>query len=237
MIQLSKRLQAIADLVPHTEVVADVGTDHAYLPIFLIQAQICKKVLALDINKGPLQTASTNIHRYHCSNMIETRLSDGLSSVTEDEVDGVIFAGMGGELMQRLLTQSQELVQKLDWCIVQPQSQIEKFRRYLIQEGYSIVKEDIVCEDDIYYPILMFQSIPTDQLWKTVEYRYGKDLLENKHPVLYRLLKREIQGKERIIQHLSQKKTDVTHRISTLQEEIQIAQEGLMYYESERIST
>ena len=94
--ELSKRLQAVADLVTEGASVADIGTDHGYIPIYLIEHHIAEKVIALDINRGPLERARMHIVGHGLKEKIETRLSDGLEKVLPGEVDTMIAAGMGG---------------------------------------------------------------------------------------------------------------------------------------------
>lgn len=97
--ELSKRLQAVADLVTEGASVADIGTDHGYIPIYLIEHHIAEKVIALDINRGPLERARMHIVGHGLKEKIETRLSDGLEKVLPGEVDTMIAAGMGGGLV------------------------------------------------------------------------------------------------------------------------------------------
>ena len=101
--ELSKRLQAVADLVTEGASVADIGTDHGYIPIYLIEHHIAEKVIALDINRGPLERARMHIVGHGLKEKIETRLSDGLEKVLPGEVDTMIAAGMGGGLVIKIL--------------------------------------------------------------------------------------------------------------------------------------
>ena len=240
MIQLSQRLQAIADLVHTNCCVADIGTDHAYLPIYLVQSGRSNHVIAMDVNQGPLLTATNNISSYNLQDCIETRLSDGLKELTLGEVNLVIIAGMGGALIQRILERSFDIVEALDELILQPQSQVEEFRRFLYYNHLEVITEDMVYEDGIYYPIMKVTPVSynnynrklMDHSYSTLEYRYGKFLLEAKHPVLYQLLLQELRMKQEIIEHLQSIHTDTSARIHVIQEEIRIVQEGLQYYDS-----
>ena len=103
--QLSKRLQALADLVSQDHVLADVGCDHGYIPVFLIQNQRRPKAIAMDIGEGPLKRAQENIRSYGLEGYIETRLSDGLSKLQPGEADTILISGMGGPLMEKILTE------------------------------------------------------------------------------------------------------------------------------------
>ena len=113
--------------------VADIGTDHGYIPIYLMKEGIASKVIALDINKGPLERARLHIVGNGLKGQIETRLSDGLCKVMPGEVDTMIAAGMGGALVIKILTEGKKVVDSLTACILQPQSEIWKVRKYLCE--------------------------------------------------------------------------------------------------------
>ena len=104
--ELSKRLYAVAGLVTEGASVADIGTDHGYVPIYLVKNKIASKVIAMDINKGPLERARMHIIGHGLKGQIETRLSDGLKMVNPGEVDAMIAAGMGGALVIKILEDS-----------------------------------------------------------------------------------------------------------------------------------
>ena len=145
--ELSKRLQAVADLVTEGASVADVGTDHGYIPIYLIEHNIAGKVIALDINRGPLERARMHVVGHGLKGKIETRLSDGLEKVLPGEVDTMIAAGMGGGLVIKILTEGYPVVESLDTMILQPQSEIPHFRTFLMDEGYLLLDENIIYEE------------------------------------------------------------------------------------------
>ena len=152
--ELSKRLTAVAGLVTEGASVADIGTDHGYIPIHLIEQGLSPKVIAMDINKGPLERARIHIAGYGMSDRIETRLSDGLAVVEPGEVDEIIVAGMGGGLVIHILEEGKEVVRRLKGCILQPQSEIQKVREYLVEHGFVFEAEDMVEEDGKYYPMM-----------------------------------------------------------------------------------
>ena len=104
LFQLDARLQMCADFVPPGAVLADIGTDHAYLPVWLCKSGKIPKAIAADIGQGPLQSAGESIARYQAQDRIETRLSDGLAAFSPGEADTIVIAGMGGELIARILS-------------------------------------------------------------------------------------------------------------------------------------
>ena len=155
--QLSKRLRAVADLVPGGTVPADVGTDHAYIPIALVEEGKIPRALAMDINQGPLTRAEENIKAHGLEEKIETRLSDGLEKMKKGEADTVLIAGMGGLLTVRILSSKREVLGGAT-LVLQPQSDLPSVRGWLTEEGYAITAEDLVLEDGKYYQMMRAQK-------------------------------------------------------------------------------
>lgn len=155
--QLSKRLRAVADLVPGGTVLADVGTDHAYIPIALVEEGKIPRALAMDINQGPLMRAEENIKAHGLEEKIEIRLSDGLEKMKKGEADAVLIAGMGGLLTVRILSGKREILDGVT-LVLQPQSDLPSVRGWLAEEGYTITAEDLVLEDGKYYPMMRAQK-------------------------------------------------------------------------------
>lgn len=210
MIQLSKRLQAVADLGKFGDTMADIGTDHGYIPIYLIQSKRISHAVAMDIGKGPLLRAQEHIAKYQLDAYIETRLSDGAKELCCGEVSSVVIAGMGGVLMQKILRDSEEVFRGVKEIILQPQSEIEQTRRFLLDNGYEILEEDMVLEDGKYYPMMRVswvESIEENPYAeaKDIDFVYGAYLLKERHPVLRRYLYREIG----IYRELEQKLKDL----------------------------
>ena len=133
------------------KVVADVGCDHGYVSIYLVQSGIAGRAIAMDVRKGPLSGAGDNIREYGLSEKIETRLSDGLTALLPGEADALVIAGMGGKLMIRILRDGNPKVLGLKEAILQPQSDIDEFRRFLRSEGYVIADEKIILDEGKYY--------------------------------------------------------------------------------------
>ena len=111
--ELGKRLKKVAGLILPSDKLADVGCDHGYLSVYLIEKQICKYVIAMDVNKGPLQKAEENIRRFGYKDYIETRLSNGLNKLNINEAEGYICAGMGGPLALEILWNDRDKVKEM----------------------------------------------------------------------------------------------------------------------------
>ena len=214
--ELSKRLTAVAGLVTEGASVADIGTDHGYIPIHLIEQNLSPKVIAMDINKGPLERARIHIAGYGMSDRIETRLSDGLAAVKPKEVEEIIVAGMGGGLVIHILNEDLAKTRSLKELVLQPQSELAKVRRYLEEHRFRIVAEDMVEEDGKYYP--MMKVIPTEQKGLYAEgvpaaeeeLEYGKYLLEKAHPVMGEYLKKELSVNQGVYEKLRVQESERT---------------------------
>ena len=186
--ELSRRLQAVANLISEHVTVADIGCDHGYIPIYLFQTRKSPKVLALDVNEGPLKRAKEHIAVHGLS--IDTRLSDGVKELCPGEVECVVIAGMGGALTIRIMEDGELIFRNLKEFILQPQSEIYKVRQYLCMKGYRIIEEDMVLEDNKFYPMMKVIN-GTAPKYNNLELLYGPLLLEQKHPVLKTFLEKE----------------------------------------------
>lgn len=190
MILLSERLNAIASLIPKSDVVADIGCDHAYIAIHLIETGKAEKVLGCDINKGPLMRAEENAEAYGVSNKIELRLSNGFEKLLKGEADSIVIAGMGGPLMQRIIVDGMDKICDNTQLILQPQSDIGAFRRFLISNGFNITDEAMVYEDGKFYP--MMKAVRGESAWtEDIDFEYGYHLLNSKNDILKQYLSYE----------------------------------------------
>lgn len=188
MIELSKRMQAVADMVTPGLSVADIGCDHGFVSIYLMQQNIATRVIAMDVNEGPLKIAKSHIEEYGLSEYIETRLSDGLSAISPMEAEAMVCAGMGGRLMIRILTDEIEKARGMKEFILQPQSELGYVRRSLLELGFQIVDENMLCEEGKYYVIMKVlpgnEAEYTQYVKDDISLEFGAALLQKKHPVL-----------------------------------------------------
>lgn len=189
---LSKRLQAVADMVSKGNRVCDVGCDHGFVSIYLVEQGISPKVLAMDVRKGPLSAAAEHVAEHGLTSVIETRLSDGLHKYEIGEADSMVCAGMGGRLMMRILAEDLSKTESFQEMILQPQSDIESFRHFLYEQGYRIAEENMIEEDGKFYPMMRVVKADAQVEEPTLlDYRYGSLLLQNQSRVLFKFLKRE----------------------------------------------
>lgn len=177
---MTPRLYAIADCIPRGSVVADVGTDHGYIPIYACLKLESPRGLAMDLKQGPLDRAGENIRRFNLGHRIETRLSDGLEALGEGEADVAVIAGMGGLLISEILERSPV---RLSGYILQPMTATKELRQYLADKGYSIDHEVLAQEDDKFYTVLKV-SHGHMQLENRLDVYVGRKLIENRDPLL-----------------------------------------------------
>lgn len=207
--ELSKRLKRVVSFVEPGAVVADVGTDHGYVPIFLVREGIAARALAMDVNRGPLLRAQAHVAAYGLTERIQLRLGDGLSALKAGEADTVILAGMGGPLMCRILTEGMELARTMKRLILSPQSELADVRAFLEQQGFAIVDEAMVEEDGKYYTVICARPacgkkyIMEDEGEQLLQRKYGACLLRRNDPVLREFLEREEKKYVRILDRLA----------------------------------
>ncbi len=157
-ITLPPRLFAVADLVGSCNLLADVGTDHAHLPVAMIQGGQCNRAFACDVNEGPLLRAKSAVEKYGLSDQISLIRSDGLHSVPK-EYDALVIAGMGGDLIARILYECPPTC--AEKIILQPMTKPEVLRRFLFRHGYSILRERAVTEGEKRYILFSVVRTPT----------------------------------------------------------------------------
>lgn len=247
--QLSERLTAVAGLARPCSCLADIGTDHGYVPIFLLENGKIQSAIAMDVNKGPLERADRNIKAHNLTDRITTRLSDGLHALRRGEADGIVVAGMGGALTIKILEEGKEVAEALSYMVLQPQSEIHLVRRYLYEQGYQITDENMIFEDGKYYPMMLvepkgiqlandtvsdYQGLDTsvsgnpvsdcgeaDTALTDEEAYFGPILIQKKHSVLLKFLLKEEDAIQKIVDSISKNQTEKTlERLAELQADL-----------------
>ena len=189
MNNLSLRLSTIASLVPKGAFVCDVGTDHGFLPIFLMESGIARGVIATDINEKPLKKAEENLKKTGAEG-ITLRLCDGLSGVKKGEVHTVIIAGMGGEVISGILERGKEITENAHiTLILQPTTSPEFLRKYLYETGFEIIKEIPVEEKGKLYSVMLVRFRGNPQ--KKEDWVYFVGLVDPKDPVGRRYIEKQ----------------------------------------------
>ncbi len=256
--ELSKRLQAVAGLVSAGGRLVDVGTDHGYIPIYLVQNKKIPSAIAMDMRKGPLSRAEEHIAQAGLEAYITCRLSDGLEKLQPQEGDSLLIAGMGGNLITRILMEKPEVRDSFQELILQPQSAQALVRKTMEKAGWSVAKEDMVLEDGKFYPMLRlvqkkklqessaaFVSVHLNREQTALkeeepyrneaEYAYGKLLLRKKHPVLKEYLEKRRDALSALAVRLrkqpeAEESASVRKRLLELEQETEVLKEALEYY-------
>ncbi|MGL4607194.1 MAG: tRNA (adenine(22)-N(1))-methyltransferase [Eubacteriaceae bacterium] len=206
MSRLSPRLKTIADCVTDVSSFADIGTDHGYIPVYLIENKGVDFGIACDINQKPLEKAENLIKVYGYENQIETRLGSGLSVLKENEVDAIILAGMGGILISELLEEQLAIAFSAKKLIFQPMNNQKILRKYCEERGFQIVKEELAIEGTRIYEIIVAQK--GKMIFEnSLEYELGHQFLTKKHPLLETLVRVKLGKAQLILESTNAKNT------------------------------
>ena len=180
---ISKRLLCCASMVQPGSRVADIGTDHGYLGIYLLQSGAARHVIACDLRKDPLENARRNAKLFGVDGAMELRLSDGLEKILPDEVDTVVMAGMGGDLIQKILSQCPWRKREGLQFILQPQSAGNVLRRWLCEDGFEIQREEPVQDGHFLYTVMELRQGEPSPLTPGTEYA-SPALLKGESPLV-----------------------------------------------------
>lgn len=154
---LGERLQLCASMVRPGVTLADIGTDHAYLPIWLAKKGLITRAVAADIRQGPLEKAQSNILRYHVQDTVSARLSDGLHAFSSCDADDIVIAGMGGEMIIKIIREAPWLKDTQKHLILQPMTSVEPLRLFLAEQNFKVLREEAVEEDGHVYTVMLVQ--------------------------------------------------------------------------------
>lgn len=189
-VKLSERLKLIASFVSKGSILADIGTDHGYVPIYLVKNDIIPSAIAMDINAGPLKKAEENVKMSGLERKIQLRLSDGLDRLNLNEAGSVLIAGMGGRLIIKILDKGKAVCDNVNELILSPHSEIELVREYLMNNGFAVIREEMILDEGKYYTVM--KAVHGIMEYNGMEeLLYGKLLLENKNKVLKEYLLKE----------------------------------------------
>lgn len=196
-IKLTPRLQCVADMVKPCRLVADIGTDHAYIPMYLVQNGVAERAIASDVVDGPVKIAKENIAEQGLLNKIAVTKAYGLKAVADAEI--AVIAGMGGKLICDILKEDIAIAKSFESMVLQPMTCQDDLRRFLHQNGFAIIEERLAKEDDKIYNIL---AVEKGQQFFEDEFYYftGKLVFDNKDELLVEYLHKKAEViKKRII--------------------------------------
>lgn len=190
---MTPRLQAIADKVLSGASVADIGSDHAYIPMYLLANRIASHVIVSDNKEGPLQAARDTLALFNLAKAADLRLGDGLSVIRpQDKVDTIVLAGMGGESICSILSKGHETLSPGTRLIIQAMTDTNLVRSWLVDNGYCLVKEDIAQEGNSFYEIVVAQANGETQAFDPKHLAVGPLLLSQRHPLLKPMLEQRL---------------------------------------------
>ena len=222
---LEGRLKLIADLVPQCDTLADVGTDHGYIPVYCTQQGKCRRAIAMDVNAQPLERADANIKKYNLTQSITTRLSDGVQQLSPGEADTIVIAGMGGQLIMNILHSGRDIITEGTLLILQPMLAAKELREYLYDNGYDICGEYVSREENKYYNIITAKRGAGEH--NDNDIYIGRNLEKNSPDVYKEYLRYKIRVNEKIFHGLEKSASDESERMGIVEKELNIFREAL----------
>ncbi len=232
MIKLSDRLQAIANMVNPGETVADIGTDHGFLPISLWEKGISPHVILSDIKKGPLEKARENISKHCPEEDFDIRLGGGLATLNSGEADVIVIAGMGGQLIAEILSEKLTIARSAKRLIFQPRNSQNKLRKWLCDNDFNIVDEVLVREGKYICEVIAAEPNNSqdrkdqwehdqDQQIDELNYEISPIIFQKKDPLLVEFIRNKIRIENKIIKDIRNGiRTDEHEKLRNSQERI-----------------
>lgn len=202
-------------MIPEGGILADVGTDHGYVPIRLLQEGKIDAAIAMDVNEGPLARAKEHAMENGLMNKIDLRLSDGLEKLQAGEADTVLIAGMGGKLMARILRDGEKVFASIKTAVLQPQSDLDEVRSYVLSHGFTITDEEMLIDDGKYYTVMKAIKGESES-YSRADLVFGKINIEKGSPVLRSLISRDQRIYGGIIEKLSKDPEKHQERIAEI---------------------
>ncbi|MCR5256484.1 MAG: class I SAM-dependent methyltransferase [Acetatifactor sp.] len=230
---LSHRLESIAKMVTPGGRIVDVGCDHGFLAIYMVEQKIADWCLAMDLRRGPLSNAQKHVEEAGLEGRIVCRLSDGLKCMEAGEADKMVCAGMGGPLIIKILEDSFEKIKGMQELVLSPQSEIPEFRIYLRERGLKIFDENMVKDEGKFYFIfkVRFTGDINNEADRVGD-NFGKILPDMKNPVLKEYLDKRKESLEEILLKLKEegRGEKAAARVSEINDELDVVNETLKYY-------
>lgn len=202
MLSINQRLQSVSQHIIG-DTIADIGSDHAYLPIYAIQHKLCKKALAGEVIQGPYEAARKNVNDYELSEQIDVRLGNGLSIIKEDKVDTITICGMGGPLIAKILNEGKRKLTYFPRLILQSNIQTETLRKTIVHLNYQIIDETILEEKGHIYELLVAEKAKEPIQYTEKDMKFGPKLLIEKNNSFYKKWTRELKALETIKNQLN----------------------------------
>lgn len=228
--ELSKRLMCIVDNMDKCESLIDVGTDHGYIPIYVVKEGICNFAIASDINKGPKEKAENNVRFEGLSEKVKCRLGGGLSTISLGEVQVAIIAGMGGNLIRDIILEDIEKVKGFSYMILQPAQNSEVLREFLYTHSFEIIKEDLTIDEGIFYEVfkVKYSENKINSHEDPFYYEISKNLINKKHPLFIDFLQSKLDKYKSIISFIKEDTESANKRKKEVMSKIEKIKELLL---------
>lgn len=226
--QLSKRLAKVGEFVPSQARLADIGSDHAYLPVRLMLAKKISYAVCGEVVKGPYESALHQVTLQGLADNITVRLADGLFAIEpSDKIDTITICGMGGTLIKQILLEGKERITGEELLVLQPNVGEATLRKYLIANGYTIIAEEILEENKKIYEIIVAKKLVQPMSLNEAQYLFGPFLMQEKSPVFIKKWQRELMQRQRVLQQLQNSAQNHDQKIAELQVEMKLIEEVL----------
>ncbi|TWT08240.1 tRNA (adenine-N(1))-methyltransferase [Planococcus sp. CPCC 101016] len=233
--QLSHRLTRVAHHVPKHAVIADIGSDHAYLPCYLVLNGVVSKAIAGEVVKGPFESAKKQVRQEGLTAQIDVRLASGLDAIfPEDGITAVAIAGMGGPLICSILEQGKGRLDGVERLILQPNVHAKSIRDWAVANSWDIVAEEILKENDKIYEILVLERTQSPVTWSPQQLLMGPELLKNQTAIFHEKWKRESDQWKKIVASMEStaQTIEIIEKKQELIEKIQLVEEVLHHENS-----
>lgn len=204
--KLSKRLQVLANLIEkykQGDVLADIGTDHAYLPCYLIENKIVNKVYACDVAKGPYKSSLSTIKQRQISDDVEALLGDGLDPILDKKVDMIAIAGMGSFLITEILEKNIAYLNKIEIMFLQPNANTDHLRKYLFEHKFNIIDESLVKDGDHIYEMMVVKKVNQVMDHNEYDIEFGPILKKQLSPLFIDKWQKQYKVYQNIMKDLS----------------------------------
>ena len=200
---LDKRLQAVASLVPQGSRLADIGTDHAYLPVWLVRNGAIASAVAGDIASGPCQAARATVAMYATADKIAVRQGSGLAVLAPGEADCIAICGMGGSTIISILAADMAVATSAQRLVLQPMAGAAALRRWLVEQGWSLTSEALVDDAPHFYEIICAERSSDAASYSEAEYLVGPALIRDGHPLLAKQIARQQASLEELLSNMA----------------------------------
>ncbi len=230
---LSIRLKAIADEVKGCKSIADIGTDHGYIPMYLVKNGICETAIASDINKGPLEKAKKNIGLDGLKDRVKCYLGPGLAPLKVNEVEGIVIAGMGGNLTRDILLADMDKVKNYKLMVLQPAQNPEVLREFLYNNEYEIIDEKLLKDEGKYYELFTVRYNDNAERLKfddKIYYEISPMLLRRKGDLLKEYIEVKIEHSKKVLTYIKEDTESANIKKQELAEKIKVLEEMIKCY-------